>query len=170
LQADFKPSDSEKAYLAGLFDGEGCTNATFASKKYFSTSKQKEKIYLWPRVQLVISNKNRLLLELIKKMVGLGGLYRNKGTKVWDLRITEPNQVLNMVDVLLVHSKLKNEELRLLRDATIFILQHKAGAGWSEKDKDFFNKMFVLPSQKLRPTGEKRGRRLKYEREFAKQP
>ena len=135
--------DVYKAYLAGLFDGEDCANVTFSSKPYFSRKEQKEKRYFWPRVNLVISNKNRLLLELIKRIVGFGGLYRNKESKVWDLRITQPKEILNMINVLLPYVKLKNDDLLLLKDATIFISQHKYHSRWTREEKKFFYEKYV---------------------------
>ncbi len=151
--------DLDKAYLAGLFDGEGCANPTFASKKYFSSKEQKKKIYHWPRVQFVISNKNRLLLELVKRMVGLGGLYRSKESKVWDLRITKPKQVLNMINALLPYVKLKNENLLVLKEASLFISKHKPRSRWAREELKFFYENYVKKlgtSQKGRPITHKR--------------
>lgn len=166
-ELDSQLKDTDRAYLAGLFDGEGCANPTFTSKKHFSKREQKEKIYLWPRVQFVISG-TRAHLQEIKRIVGFGGLYRQK-TGVWDFRITEPKQVLNMVDIIFPYVKLKKEELLLLKNAALFMLKHKYRTRWTNKEKDFFNKNFVLPSQKLSRSRKKLGRRPKYKKDFITQ-
>lgn len=149
--------DLDKSYLAGLFDGEGCANPTLGSKKY------KEVVYHWPRVQLVISNKNRLLLELVKRMIGLGGLYRSKKSNVWSLRITEPTQVLNVSRVLLSFVKLKNEDLLLLKEAASFVSKHKPRAKWSREELKFFYETYV---RKSTATRKRSGRPIVHKRDF----
>jgi hypothetical protein len=153
-----KLSDTDKAYLAGLFDGEGCINATFGTKKWI-TKKEKEKIYLFPRIQFVISSKENLLLELVKKTVGFGEVY---GKKMYDYRITERKQILNMLDALIPFVKLKKKGLQLSKEAVLFLLHRGHRCRWAKEELIFFHDSFVLPLQKLLPSGERRGRPPKY--------
>lgn len=156
----------DKAYLAGLFDGEGCANATFRSKEVTLKSQKKVR-YFWPTVQLVISNKNRLLLALIKGMVELGQgrkhLFRDKVSKVWSFRITQPKQVLNLVNVLLQYVKLRNDDLLTLREAALFILKHKYRSRWSREELQFFYKNHV---KKLETSEKKHGRPTVHQWDF----
>jgi len=151
-------SDTDKAYLAGLFDGEGCINATFGTKKWIAKA-EAEKIYLFPRIQFVISSKENLLLEWVKKMVGFGEVY---GKKIYDYRITERKQILDMLDALIPFVKLKKKGLQLSKDAVLFLLHRKYRSRWNKEELVFFHDKFVLPLQKLLPSGERRGRPPKY--------
>ena len=155
-----KLKDTDKAYLAGLFDGEGCVNATIGSKKYFSITEQREKIRLYPRIQFVVSSKNNLLLELVKAIVGFGEVY---GKKIYDYRITERKQILNILNALIPFIKLKKDGLQRSKDAVLFMLKRKPRSRWTKEELVFFRKEFVLPLQKLLPSGEKRGRPPKYD-------
>jgi len=153
-----KLSDTDKAYLAGLFDGEGCINATFGTKKWIAKT-GKEKIYLFPRIQFVISSKENLLLELVKTIVGFGEVY---GEKMYGYRITERKQILDIVDALIPFVKLKKKGLQLSKEAVLFLLNRKYRSGWTKGELVFFREKFVLPIQKLLPSGERRGRPPKH--------
>lgn len=146
----------DKAYLAGLFDGEGCANATFRSKKV------KKIRYFWPAVQFVISGA-REHLQMIQELVGLGGLYEQK-TGVCDFRITQPKEVLKMTNAILPYVRLKKKELLLLKKAALFISRHKKRSRWTKEEKNEFHKRFVLPLKK----GEKLGRPTEYKKGFLK--
>lgn len=136
--------ETDIAYLAGLFDGEGCANVSISSKQHFLKKAQRKTRYFWPRVHLAISNKSSLLLKLVLQRINLGHaserehLYLDKKTKVWSLRITQPKQVLELTTVLLTHVKLKQDDLIVLKDACIFMLQHKRHSKWTPKELKFF--------------------------------
>jgi hypothetical protein len=153
-----KLSNTDRAYLAGLFDGEGCVNATFGTKRW-TTKKEKERIYLFPRIQFVISSKNNLLLELVRAMIGFGRVY---GEKMYDYRVTGRKQVLEIVDALLPFVKLKKTGLQLSKEAILFLLQREHLSKWTKEELVSFREQFVLPLQKLLPSGERRGRPPKY--------
>lgn len=138
---------TDRAYLAGLFDGEGCANATFKSKKKFSKRKQKEVRYFWPTAQLAISGAYEHL-QSIKETVGFGGVYKATRGKGWDFRTTQPKEVLKMIDIILPYVKLKKKELLLLKEAALFISRHKRRSRWSDEEKKEFHKRFVLPLKK----------------------
>lgn len=136
--------ETDKAYLAGLFDGEGCANVSISSKPHFLKKAQRKTRYFWPRVHLAISNKSYLLLKLIRRIIGLGHaserehLYLDKKTKVWSLRIAQPKQVLELTTTLLPHVKLRQNDLIVLKDACTFMLQHKRNSKWTPKELKFF--------------------------------
>ena len=156
-----KLGDVDKAYLAGLFDGEGCINAGVpVSKKYFCKRERREKIRLQPKIQFVISSENNLLLELIKTIVGFGEVY---GKKFYDYRITDRKEVLNIINALIPFVRLKKKGLQLSKDAVSFLLKRKPRSKWTKEKLIFFREEFVLPLQKLLPSGERRGRPPKYD-------
>jgi len=145
--------DVERAYLAGLFDGEGCPNATFNSKAY------KGKRYYWPSVQFVITGQYQHMHQVME-MFGVGDkVYEQQSKRAWDFRATRPEHVLRLIDIILPYVKLKNKQLQLLRSAAGFMMEHRSHSKWSQKDKEFFNKSFVQPLQKSTSTGEKKGRK-----------
>ena len=61
----------EKAYLAGLIDGEGCITILKSSKK----NKRKDKVWVSYRPVIVISNTSLRLLEHAQDIIGLGEIY-----------------------------------------------------------------------------------------------
>jgi len=156
-----KLNDIDKAYLAGLFDGEGCISPTWGSKKYFLTKEQRERTTFFPRLQFVISNKNSLLLDLMKIIVGYGNIYRGKN-KVYGYRISAQKEVLDVVNALIPYVKLKKEALYLSKEAILYQLQRKLHSRWTSKEKVWFYNEFMVRLLKLLPSGKKRGRPSKY--------
>ena len=137
--------ETDKAYLAGLFDGEGCANVSIGSKSYTRKKTQQKIRYFWPRVHLAISNKSFLLLKfVVQQITGLEQtsehehLYLSKKTKVWSLRMAKPEQVLELTTALLPYAKLRQNDLIILKDACAFMLQHKRKSEWTKKELKFF--------------------------------
>jgi hypothetical protein len=157
-----KLSDTDKAYLAGLFDGEGCISPIWGSKRYFSIKENKKRTYHFPRLQFVITNKNNLLLELIRTQIGFGNFYRGKNGAAYDYRISAQKEILNVVTALIPHVKLKKEVLHVSKDALLYQLKRKPHARWTREEKTYFYENFMVKLQKLLPSGEKRGRPSKY--------
>jgi len=154
-------SDTDKAYLAGLFDGEGCINACINTKKYFPKTRRKFCFHAWVKLQFVISNKDHLLLEKgVKTIVGFGGIYREGD--IYDWRVTKREQLLSVFNALIPHVKLKKKALQVAKDAVLFLLQRRYRQRWTKDELIFLHEKFVLPLQKLLPSGEKRGRPPKY--------
>ena len=138
--------ETDRAYLAGLFDGEGCANATFRSRGVTSKKEKKKVRYFWPTVQFVISGIHSHL-QPIQEFVGVGGLYQQK-TGVWDFRMTQPKQVLIMTNTLLPYVRLKKRELLTLRKAALFMIRHERRSRWTKAELDEFHKRFVIPLKK----------------------
>jgi len=149
--------DTDRAYLAGLFDGEGCANATFRSKSY------KGRRYQWPSVQFVIAGQHQHMSQ-ISVMFGAEGkhIYEQSSRHVWEFRATRPEDVLHYTDIILPYVKLKSTELKLLKQAAQFLIEHESHSKWSQKDKESFYKSFVQPLQKSTPAGRRKGRKRMY--------
>jgi hypothetical protein len=161
-ELSFKLSEIDKSYLAGLFDGEGCISPIWGSKKYFLIKEHKEKTSHYPRLQFVITNKNSLLLDLIKTKIGFGNFYRGKNGAAYDYRISAEKEILNVVNALIPYVKLKKELLHVSKDALLYQLKRKPHARWTKEEKTFFYENFMSKLQKLLPSGEKRGRPSEY--------
>lgn len=162
-ELSFKLSDTDKAYLAGLFDGEGCISPIWGSKPYFSIKENKKKTYHFPRLQFVITNKNNVLLDLIRtKLLGFGNFYRGKNGAAYDYRISAQKEILNVVNALIPYVKLKKEALYVSKDALTYQLQRKPHARWTKEEKTFFYGNLMSRLEKLLPSGKKRGRPSRY--------
>ena len=161
-ELSFKLSEIDKAYIAGLFDGEGCISPIWGSKKYFLKKEHKERITHFPKLQFVIRNKNHLLLDLIKTKIGFGSIYRGREGRAYDYRISAEKQVLDMVNALIPYVKLKKEALHVSKEALIYQLQRKLHARWTKEEKTFFYYTFMSKLEKLLLSGKKRGRPSKY--------
>jgi hypothetical protein len=59
-------------------------------------------------------------------------------------------------------SRFKNGFLETAKDAVLILLQRKYRQRWTKDELIFFHEKFVLPLQKLLPSGEKRGRPPKH--------
>jgi hypothetical protein len=157
-----KLNEIDKAYLAGLFDGEGCISPIWGSKPYFSKKENKNKTYHFPRFQFVITNKNNVLLDLIREKMGnFGNVYRGKDGTAYDYRITAQKEVLDVVNALIPYVKLKKEPLHISKDALLYQLKRE-NARWTKEDKTFFYYTFMARLEKLLPSGKKRGRPSRY--------
>lgn len=161
-----KLSETSKAYLAGLFDGEGCISPAWGSKKYPSKKEHTERTSHFPRLLFVITNKNNVLLALIKEKMGnFGNVYRGKNGKAYDYRISAQKEVLNVVNALIPYVEHKKEPLHISKDALIYQLKRNPSnphARWTKEEKTFFYENFMSRLEKLLPSGKKRGRPSKY--------
>ena len=153
--------DIDRAYLAGLFDGEGCISVTIGTRKFFSRKKQKKCIHAWGRIHFAISSKDHLLLELIKRIIGFGNVYRSK-KRIYSYRITDRKQIINIIRILVPFVKLKVESLQLARDATLFLLKRGNRSRWTREELIFFHDKYVRHSQKIFSSGKRKGRPPKY--------
>lgn len=166
----------KRAYVAGLFDGEGCVNPTFRSKKY------KEMQYHWPMVQLIISGQCDQLKDVNQLMGNIGTVYEQTHRKSnlkstegmvlfgnqGSLRATQPNNVLDIIHFIKPYVRHKKIELKYLEDAANWILnKRKTGRRLTKEDKTEFKEKFVIPSQKQScVTGRKFGRKITSKQDF----
>ena len=149
----------ERAYLAGIFDGEGCASVTCG--RYKKKTKMGEKLYSGFGVHFAVSNVDQGVLKDILSLLGKGGIYRQRN--VYSFRSHNPTDVLKIIGVIKPYVKVKRQDLKNLEDAAEFILQVRETSKrhrWTEEEKTEFLK-FAEKSKALKGSG-KRGRPRKY--------
>ncbi len=155
--------DVERAYLAGLFDGEGSTLVSFSR----SRKQTQEGLKDFPncRVQFIITNtEERVLKEIHNIIDGKGSIYRQKreeGKDLYRLVVYTPPEVKEMVELIKPFVRVKAEELRSLGEATDLILKLR-GSGtkvrWTENAQQEFIRL-AKKSRRLRgSSGKPKGR------------
>ncbi len=157
---DRKLKATDSAYIAGLFDGEGCINAAIGTRRYTPKKQQKFCFHAWGRLNFSISNTDRNLLEKVQKIAyGFGGIYPKRPVHgaVNSWRVTEPIELHLICDSIIPYVKLKKKPLQLATKAAEYFLSRENLQHWTKADLIFFNEKFVLPLQKPIPSG-KRGR------------
>lgn len=151
--------DVERAYLAGLFDGEGSASVIYSHY----TRRKRKRLYDSYKVQLIISNKDIRVLKEIRLLFGKGGIYPANGS--YDFRISKPTDIIEMIELIKSYIRVRKPDLDNLYTASKFILKVRGSSErhrWTEEEKDEFLK-FVETSQALKgPRGRKRGRPRKY--------
>lgn len=158
--------DVERAYVAGLFDGEGSTEITFSPSPKPSTHTQTGfKDYPNCRVQFIITNtEERVLKEIHNIIDGKGRIYcqkRKQGKDLYRLVVYTPPEVKEIVGLIKPFVRVKSEELKNLGEATDLILKLR-GSGtkvrWTENAQEEFIRL-AKKSRTLRgSSGSPRGR------------
>ncbi len=156
--------ETDKAYLAGLFDGEGCINAAISTRRYKPKKQQRICFHAWGKLNFSITNKDHNLLKKVKEIAyGFGEVYPKSPVygAVYTWRVTDPVLLPMLFDALIPYLKLKKKALLLAMKAAQFLIERKNRQRWKKRDLTIFNEKFVLPLQKPLPSG-KRGRPPKY--------
>ena len=86
--------DVERAYLAGLFDGEGCASVIYS--QYKKMTKKGERIYSGCGVTLVIANNDIRVLKEARFLCGKGGIYTRETSHT--LRIYNASDVIETIE------------------------------------------------------------------------
>jgi len=134
--------DVDRAYLAGLFDGEGCASVAHI------------------RVQFIISNSDNRVLKEIRLLFGKGGTYPKDGS----FRITKTRDVIEAIELIRPHVRVKKTDLDNLYQASEFILEVRGSRKrhkWTEEEEKEFEK-FVETSRALKGPRKRGGRPRKY--------
>jgi len=101
-------SDTDRAYTAGLFDGEGCVNAYFAGK------------YIAQRVS--ITNTDKALLEGIQKELGFGRLINRPKQEdrkdTFSLEFNKVDHISMFIEYILPYVRLKRLQCLLSLELT----------------------------------------------------
>ena len=161
--------DVERAYIAGLFDGEGCTSVIYTQYK----KHDRERLYEGFKVILVISNQDKRVLKQVRLLFGKGGIYsqekegfttqgRRQKTS-YDFRISKPIEIIEIVELISPYVRVKQEDLENIYKASKFILKLRGSNErhkWTTEEKDDFLK-FASTSKALKGAG-KRGRPRTY--------
>lgn len=89
------------AYLAGLFDGEGCVSIT--------THKYKDKLYITKT--LIFTQADKSMCELFKKELAVGRVYCKSGAgHIYDWRANN-YEALYAAKLLLPYLRIKREQI-----------------------------------------------------------
>lgn len=89
--------ESTRAYIAGIFDGEGCVSS-HKSRGYTNLS-------------LYIGQKDLSLLEWIRDELGLGRIYSERDCA--RLQISKREEIREFVKLVYPYSRVKREQLKL---------------------------------------------------------
>lgn len=92
------------AYIAGLFDGEGCVLARRRGSKI--------------SVEISITQVNPGVLHEIARALNLGRVYVSvwAGKKCGRLRLNSKHDVVSFIDMILPHTYVKTDQLLLMRE------------------------------------------------------
>lgn len=97
------------AYIAGFFDGEGSA--------HIITIKRKEKKFPFQlRPHIDISQKDKFILEKIKKYLGYGKVGKNYFAGAYKYFIVSHNVILRFIDDIGKYTVIKKQQLELLRE------------------------------------------------------
>lgn len=83
------------AYLAGLFDGEGC----IVISRYKRNDRANDKDYYCIRIK--VTNKNTQVLNLFKDIFNCGCIYQDKRSSVWEWSLTSSERIKGILRELL---------------------------------------------------------------------
>ena len=143
--------DIERAYLAGLFDGEGCVSVVYTQYE----KQGRERLYDSCKVHFAISNMDRSVLRDVRLWIGKGGIYHQKG--VYSFRTGKPTDIIKIIETIKPYVKIKKQSIENLENAAKFILKVRGSSErhrWTEEEKDEFLK-FVETSKALKGGGKK---------------
>lgn len=143
--------------MAGLFDGEGCASVVYTCYK----KEGRERLCDSCKVHFAISNMERSVLRDVRLLIGMGGIYRQKG--VSSFRCGKPADIIKIIETIKPYIKIKKQSIENLENASRFILKVRGTSKrhrWTEEEKKRFTK-FAENSRALKGGG-KRGRPRKY--------
>lgn len=143
--------DIDKAYLAGLFDGEGCASVSYTQYR----KKGRDRLYDSCRVHLAISNMDENVLRDVLLMIGEGGIYRQK--RVSSFRTANPRVIIEIIEMLKPYVRIRVQSLENLGTAAGFILKVRGPNRrhtWTEEEKNKFKELAKM-SRALKGGGKK---------------
>jgi hypothetical protein len=100
-----KCSVAERAYLAGLIDGDGAIMATIETHG-------EKKFHFRVRIELKITQKNRESMEFIPKILGCGSIRTTKRL-VSDWITRDQKEVARILTLLKPYSRMKQQQIKL---------------------------------------------------------
>lgn len=129
--------DIERAYLAGLFDGEGCPSIAYGRYE----KKGRKRLFKSHQVFFVISNQDKRVLKEAILLVGKGKIYLPRGKKTYSFTISKPVDVIETIKLIRPFVRVKGPELDNLYNAAEYILKvrgsHKRHRWTKEESKEF---------------------------------
>jgi hypothetical protein len=88
---------AESAYLAGLFDGEGCITSQIIDNQ--------------AHVRIIIAQKSPMILNWIKEQTGIGSISLNTSNNNCYYRVTGRENVRKFIKLIYPFSKIKKDQL-----------------------------------------------------------
>jgi len=153
----FRLKEVDRAYLAGLFDGEGCASVVHSQYR----GRGRKRLYQSYRVQFIISNTDNRVLKEVRLLFGTGGIYPKENS----FRISKPRDVIEAIELIRPYVRVKKTDLANLYEASEFILEVRGSSErhkWTEEERNEFLKL-AETSMALKGGGKKkRGRPRKY--------
>lgn len=130
--------DVEKAYIAGLFDGEGCPSMSHSKYK----RKGRERLYWNRSVFFVITNEDKRVLKEAISLLRRGRIYPS-GENAHNFMITKPSEIVEIAKLIQPYVRVKKPDLDNLRCASEFLLRIR-GSGkrhtWTEEEENEFHR------------------------------
>lgn len=90
-------SETDAAYIAGFFDGEGCVTHQWRNNS--------------PSISLRFAQKNPKVLEHIQGILGCGKLYPHGASGSWVLGIFGKDEIRRVIKIIYPYSKVKKRQL-----------------------------------------------------------
>jgi len=167
-------SETDRAYIAGYYDGEGTITIGFSSKQCSLNSKR----YWYPRAQLVIVSKNKSILDEIQSLFELGHVYMREGPTpphnlIGSYRISIRRDILKFIDAIEPYLKEKKDAVENVKQCLIYMEQIKLqGHKWAPeqivKMKEYMEKSRLLKMRDCSsPDAIGKGNKPKYARPSA---
>lgn len=160
-------NETEKAYIAGFFDGEGTISLLWGSKKRVQGRRY------YPAWQIVFTNSDRAVLSYIQSATGFGNIMLGSRNRVksthwgnlpyFDLRVTKLPDVLEMVKLMIPYAQTKKLQLEICKETFESMTARKISrcAKWNPDDLEYF-RLQIVKLKAIKP--KKGGREPLYER------
>ena len=100
-------SVADRAYLAGLIDGDGAIMALIEPMR-------EKRFRFRVRIELKITQKHRRDLVFLRKLLGCGSLRANRTTCDWITR--DQQQVLRILSLIRPYSRMKQQQIRYAQE------------------------------------------------------
>lgn len=116
------PTETQKSYLAGLLDGDGCLNLCIC--------KDKRNGKKYAHGQVIIVGKDFDFMSKVRSLIGFGGLHRRKsgfsGGWSWGLHINRVSQLKEFIQMVQPYSIGKTAQLSLFNRGMQYLSEGNA--------------------------------------------
>lgn len=165
--------ETTKAYIAGIFDGEGSVTLAYTSREYDTLQGKKKSWYA--NIQIVFSNCDFELMGKINDLLNLGsyksekswGPYLKEGRPIKRIRIIQPNQVIDFVNAVIPYIISKKKRLLVAKETAEYLVKRRTESTlhkmqYTKEDFEFINGQ--MAKMKLFKDSTKTGRKRRVER------
>lgn len=133
----------EKAYIAGLFDGEGCSSISHGRYK----RNGRERFYWNRKVFFVITNEDRRVLREVVLLLRKGGIYFPPTKSAYNLCISKPTDIIEVAKLIYPYIRVKKSDLDNLCGASEFLLKNRGSNKrhiWTEEEEKEFHNFYKM--------------------------